>query len=366
MAKLMLYVLLIAALFYYGIIYLNSAIVLLGYALMLLLVIEVVEVVYRMFTIKVSLQIPITMAEQNMPVSVIFAVKNHSPFPTGRLDIRMSIRNSLAKKGKTHWMSLPGVKKGKSKHDFQVVLYAAGSHEVELIKVRIYSVLGLVSLTKKCRDFGNILILPEIHATQIGVSEATHTFMGDSDYYDEFRPGHDPAETLEIRPYRPKDKLQSIHWKLSAKTEDLMVKEQSTPKACAIVLLLDLRPLSDREMADSVAAFIELAASISFCLIDSKAPHYVAWFSRETKDIRRIRVDDEESYYLFICNYLKDGMAVKDKNIRDEYREKYKNEYYLHDVCINNQFEVYKNGTCMYQLDEKKIKDECEKMELLL
>ena len=36
-------------------------------------------------------------------------------------------------------------------------------------------------------------------------------------------------------------KRQSVHWKLSARTDELMVKENSLPKACAVAIVADLR-----------------------------------------------------------------------------------------------------------------------------
>ncbi len=362
----LLYALLLAGLFYYGILYENDMMLVLGFTLGLLLLLSVIEVVYRLFTIKCRLDIPVSMAEQNLPVDVAFRLDNQSRFPTGRIEIRMRIRNFLAKKGKTGWLSIPGLRAGQSKHSFPVVLHGAGSHEVELIKLRIHSLLGLFSLTRKCSDFGSILVLPEVHSTLIQVSEATHNFMGEADVYDEFRPGHDPAETFEIRAYRPKDKLQSIHWKLSAKMDDLMVREQGDPKACGIIVLLDLKPKPEAKMETSVADFLELAVTVSFALLEQKTPHFVAWLSKETGDVRRIRVDDEESFYLFIIHYLRDGIAQESKQLRGEYREKFKNEYYLHDILLTNDLEVFRDDKLITKLDEKKLKDECEKLELIL
>lgn len=69
------------------------------------------------------------MAEQNMPVSVVFKMKNNGGIPSGRVDVRMCIRNSLAPKGKTRWFTITGVAPKISRHEFKVVLYGAGSHE---------------------------------------------------------------------------------------------------------------------------------------------------------------------------------------------------------------------------------------------
>jgi hypothetical protein len=214
--------------------------------------------------------------------------------------------------------------------------------------------------------------MPQVYATNVQISESVRNFLGDADVYDEFRPGHDSGETFEIRPYREKDKLQSIHWKLSTKMDELMVKETSLPKACAVVLMLELKPRvkktenkKTKKKESYAGAYLELAASISFSLMDQKCPHFVAWYSREKDAIRRIRVDDEESFYIFLDAYLREAYPIE-KDIREEYRNDFKSEWYLHDIVINEKLEVYRNGELLTRLDEKKIKDECEKLELLL
>ena len=63
--------------------------------------------------------------------------------------------------------------------------------------------------------------------------------------------------------------------------------------------------------------------------------------------------------------YLREAIPAE-KDIREEYRKDYKTEWYLHDVTINEKLELYKNGEYFTKLDEKKIKDECEKLEILL
>ena len=69
--------------------------------------------------------------------------------------------------------------------------------------------------------------------------EHTRNFFGEAEIYDDFHPGDDPSEIFGVREFRAGDKMQSIHWKLSAKSDDLLVRENSQPKACPLVFLLE-------------------------------------------------------------------------------------------------------------------------------
>ena len=360
--------LLVALCFYIGVLYLNQTLLTIGYALGILLIASVAEVIYRIFTLTCHIDVPISMAEQGKPISVLVRIQNRGILPVGKVEVKVESKNVFQRKSKIRWLTLQDISVGEEKYPIQMVFKGAGCHDVLLTRVKIYSLFGLISIRHKCTDFSSVLIMPSVHSTNVQITEGVYNFLGDADVYDEFRPGHDSGETFEIRAYREKDKLQSIHWKLSAKMDSLMVKENSLPKACAVVLLLELgEPKKQKKKSDEACegAFLELAASISFSLMDQKCPHFVAWYSTEKDDVRRIRVDDEESFYIFLNAYLREATWTK-KQLRNEYRQKYKNEWYLHDIVINESLELYQNGKFLTKLNVKKIKDECEKMELLL
>lgn len=354
--------------FYVGILYTNTVILTIGYALGVLAVVSVAEIIYRMFTLKCYIDVPISMSESGKPVNVVVQIQNKSILPAGKVEVRIVNKNVFHRRGETRWITMDNVSSGKNKQTIKLVLQNAGCHDIMATRMRISSLFGLLSISKRCKDYSSVLIMPEVHSTGVQITEAVRNFLGDADVYDDFRPGHDSGETFEIRNYREKDKLQSIHWKLSAKMDELMVKENSMPKACAIVLMLEAKPEKYKKFTRKeldAGAYLEMIASVSYSLMDQKCPHFVVWYSEQKQGVRRIRVDDEESFYLFLDAYLRELIPAK-CNIRDEYRREYRNEWYLYDIVINEQLELYKNGEFVTKLDEKKIKDECEKMELLL
>ena len=360
--------LIVGACFYFGILYRNPVMLTIGYALLILVAVSFVELVYRFFTMRCNIDVPISMTEEGRPVHAVLKIRNKGFLPAGKVEVKVENKNVLQKKGSAQWLAIGDVALGERKHAFDINIKGAGCHDILVSRMKIYSLLGLVYTTKRCKDFCSVLIMPQIHSTGVQITESVRNFLGDSDVYDEFRPGHDSGETFEIRAYREKDKLQSIHWKLSAKMDELMVKENSLPKACAVVLMLEYHPQEKNRFGKQVldsAAFLELVATVSYTLMDQKCPHFVAWYSVQKEGIRRIRVDNEESFYLFLDSYMREAFPLE-KDIRTEYRKEYKNEWYLHDIVINEKLELYQNGALLTKLDEKKIKDECEKMELLL
>ena len=362
MSNFIVVLLIIAVCFYYGILYTNGKILLLGFAFVLLLLVSMIELIYRYVTLKSQIEIPISIAEEDVPVKIGFSVKNNSLFPTSRIKFCIEVKNVLEKKGKSDWISISNAMPKQERFDFEVVLKSVGNHAISIKKMRIYALTGLFFVTKKCKSVGNILVMPKIYPIGVKITERTRHFVGDVELYDDTRFGYDASEVFEIRNYQPKDKLQNIHWKLSAKMDDLMVRENSMPKACSIVLLAEI----EQDNISEIDAFLECVASLSFALMDAKCPHFVAWYSKEKNDIVRIRVDDEESYYLFLNYYLVDVTFSEKRDIRMEYREKYKGELYLHDLCVKGDLQIYQNGEFLTKVDAKKIEDACKELELLL
>ncbi|MEG0764800.1 MAG: DUF58 domain-containing protein [Pseudoflavonifractor sp.] len=86
------------------------------------------------------------------------------------------------------------------------------------------------------------------------------------------RPGGGPGEDYDLRPYRPGDPLRSVHWKLSAKTGDLVVRETLEPLPTTIVLTLDLFG-SPEDLDRSMDRF----DAVSRGLIGEEAPHFLHW-----------------------------------------------------------------------------------------
>jgi len=65
------------------------------------------------------------------------------------------------------------------------------------------------------------------------------------------KPGGGYSEQHELRLYRPGDSLNQVHWKLTAKTGKLMIREPQEPQRGLVLLTLDLRgtpPELDRKL----------------------------------------------------------------------------------------------------------------------
>ena len=86
------------------------------------------------------------------------------------------------------------------------------------------------------------------------------------------RPGGGPGEDYDLREYRVGDPLRSVHWKLSSKKDELVVRETLEPQQAAILVTYDhFGPPEDLDRT-----FAQLWA-LSRWLLQQDRPHHIQW-----------------------------------------------------------------------------------------
>lgn len=108
------------------------------------------------------------------------------------------------------------------------------------------------------------------HANRIALSGIT---------YDPHRRGKDTTEVFEMRDYQPGDPLKAIHWKVSARLDELVVREASRPTDSDVMLLVDARVegMSDARHAQTFNGTYSVATTLSLALARCGIGHVVAW-----------------------------------------------------------------------------------------
>ena len=111
-----------------------------------------------------------------------------------------------------------------------------GGLTVTLDGLRVYDYLGLFSFRLRCRNQKRILVRPK---------PVPMTLRADLERIVprawKPKPGGGCGENHELRLYRPGDSLNQLHWKLSAKTGTLVIREPMEPGQGVILLTMNLR-----------------------------------------------------------------------------------------------------------------------------
>ncbi len=110
-----------------------------------------------------------------------------------------------------------------------------GSLHIELHKPGIFDYLGIFGLKAGKTTGQTVLVLPNPVEMEIP-PDLTNRLAPRW----KRKPGGGYAENYEIRQYQPGDHLNQIHWKLSAKTGELMLREPVEPEQGLMLLTMDL------------------------------------------------------------------------------------------------------------------------------
>ena len=104
------------------------------------------------------------------------------------------------------------------------------------------------------------------------------------------RPGGGPGEDYDLRDYRPGDPLRSVHWKLSSKRDELVVRETLEPRQTTLVLTYD----HFGAPAALDQTFARLCA-LSRALLERGRPHHIQWACPTGGGVEGRLVDSERA-----------------------------------------------------------------------
>ena len=113
-----------------------------------------------------------------------------------------------------------------------------GKVEIQMRKIVCYDALGILGITKRPKEK-----LFDCDAESISgepnCEQSNKMVSGGGESYAQDRGGEDSAEIYDVREYRAGDRMQKVHWKLSARENTLYIKEFSYPLGATVVLLME-------------------------------------------------------------------------------------------------------------------------------
>lgn len=195
-------------------------------------------------------------------------VSNRRRLPLAQIWIRLRTENRLTGASRLVKWKLTGASQG-----VYVPEPADTSHcgclEGAVVRVRVCDCLGLVSFRLRAPAPAVIAVLPVSDGTAPppelkGARRETGALRP--------RPGGGPGEDYDLRPYRPGDPVRMIHWKLSSKREEVVVREVLEAPQAVPVLLVD--HFGEPERLDET---LDRLCAVSQTLLEWQRAHWVRW-----------------------------------------------------------------------------------------
>lgn len=196
-----------------------------------------------------------------------------------RADVRLHFQNRMTGEESTQRLRLLGTPTGS-----YLTLPAGTEHcgllEARVTRLRVCDCLGLFALYKKLPAPALLSVLPvpmeaETLPEELRPSSAPKP-----------RPGGGPGEDYEIRPYRPGDPVRMIHWKLSCKRDEVILREVLDAQKAEPLLTFD--HFGPPDVLDRV---LDRLNALSNALLAGQRPYTIRWMDQGSGQIRSYRIE---------------------------------------------------------------------------
>lgn len=223
-----------------------------------------------------------------------------------------------------------------------------------------YDCLGIFRLRKKVGQQVQVMILPACYETNIKAGLKTKLFLSDGEWYHPQIGGDDPGEILKLREYQMGDRMNQIHWKLSARNDTLIVAEMSMPIGCNVVIFLDVR--MDTMNKKDCKAYWEVVHTISLELLEQECCHFLVWYEEQEQKLRRKGIRELEDLADFWGEILRHqmGRCV----FKEVYQREFPGEAYVSHIWWNQELELYCNDEFQAKIEPEGVKERLLELEL--
>lgn len=183
----------------------------------------------------------------------------------------------------------------------------------------IYDILGFGSVSiNNISENVNVMVMPTPKPIDIELPKMPFVSGDESEIFHEDR-GRDSSETFEIREFHDGDSMNRIHWKLSSKTDELMIRDSIAAIETNIYVYFDL---SKRINIDEG---LEKSISIAYEMRNLGYAFYIMWFDKDARILRRSLVSEYEHIENAVSEVMKYDIYEVDENV-EKILERFMNE----------------------------------------
>ncbi|WP_303136515.1 DUF58 domain-containing protein [uncultured Eubacterium sp.] len=243
-------------------------------------------------------------------------VNNKYPVPLNEMVLNFEIKNILTGETKKVKENLfLGITK-KSEMPLELESKYCGCIKVELKNIEIFDIWGIASIKKNFNESQQIYVMPYTITQDIELGNSNAKEASDTWQFMENVAGVS-GEVFDIKEYQIGDNIKNIHWKLTGKYENPMVKKMAKEAEDSIILIFDNRfENSKYEMADALA---EMFISLSRNLLNENIPHTIGWWQEDKEKYISYNIRSEQDLVSRLPKVLAAGKCVNKTSEYENY-----------------------------------------------
>lgn len=219
-----------------------------------------------------------------------YAVENRAPWPVSRVTWRVIVRRSTGGDAQDWRAACPLGRRGERTRALCLRGARTGYLRVETGEAALWDALGLFRLRCVPPAGEEVMIAPRLARVHLCRAEA-RLGLSDSLLYSQHRAGQDVSELFALHEYRSGDDLRRVHWKLSSKLDQMMVREFGLPVGQPVTVLLESR-LPAGEEGDGLSACFDAAASLGAELLRQEIAYDLVWLEGDGARLHIREIED--------------------------------------------------------------------------
>ena len=209
-------------------------------------------------------------------IPLLIRVRKSNRLPLGVTEIELTYENVMYGEKHTEAVFLQPIEKKELLYRHLIKMEDCGNVKVTLNLVKCYDKLGLFCWNRRQGARLDTMVYPaEIRLNTELTGRFQTTVSGEM--YDQTRKGSDVSEVFGLRGYVEGDPLGSIHWKLSSKVDELVVREFGYPSNYNVLILYDMMKECDGNKIANQRnnAVLALTSALSYSLLEQNLEHNV-------------------------------------------------------------------------------------------
>lgn len=185
--------------------------------------------------------------------------------------------------------------------------------KIRISRVYISDFFQLMMVSKKTDICMEVLVLPKPLEQHV-LNGIKRDMDGENDYlYSDTKAGDDPTEIFSIREYAPGDKIRNIHWKLTSKVNEVMVKDYGLPLFEKDTVVVDIFPMKDDKNKKIINEVYDLLHGLIRTMTARGTGLTVCFVNSEYRVVRIENENDINNFFaeLYECPPIKGESAAE-------------------------------------------------------
>lgn len=294
--------------------------------------------------------------KEEFPIEILLT--NQSLFPMPVVWVRVCCENEFT--GEKIYMEEKAMTDAKGASSLLLYLQSkyCGKMRITMEEIRVQDYLRLFSKKAPIQErVKEVIVLPKIHKIALN----SVTWVQDKQEGEEFshaRSGEDTSEVFDVHEYREGDTFQRVHWKLTAKAEEYLVKEYSLPIEQTILVFLDFYTEQGVVTQAQFDVFLEILASLSWSMADQGWNHIIFWYQETKQQLNQIKIQEEQDvYYMLeqVCSIRNSGEYTDVLSMYEQQSALQKADTYF---LLKVDGSLYKDGMYERKFSQKDLEKE--------